>query len=437
MIGLGRSSALAVPVPSAGGAWRRLGLGVASALAALAAAYALLHGPTLAALGLCLLPLVLWLLGRPERLLLLLGASIPITYSLTGGRGGFNLSPSDLLLVFVGAGILFQAVATDALPAWRALRPVKSTVGQYVVLLALLLAIHLGVTDVAQTAQRLELFLLPLVVGAFAALNGRHLTLLKGYVVAATALAGFWPFAHGLGQKNPVGQMIVASILVLVGVKALRRYTVCALVLVPGLFFTGSRGAIVAGAVGGAVLLALQESRGRALFARLSVVGLLGFVTYAMLPVSLQSRLSTFSAGTGTRAAYALHIREQYISDAEKIIQAHPVTGVGVGNYLAGNRSDLTGTTDPHNVLLLQAAEGGYIFALSFAILIAGTTFALRRLKRIELAPVAAAVLLATFAHGLVDIYWVRGTPLLGWLLVGMACAQSSTATRGAEERAA
>jgi hypothetical protein len=25
-------------------------------------------------------------------------------------------------------------------------------------------------------------------------------------------------------------------------------------------------------------------------------------------------------------------------------------------------------------------------------------------------------------AHGLVDVYWVRGTPILGWLLVGMAC---------------
>ena len=32
------------------------------------------------------------------------------------------------------------------------------------------------------------------------------------------------------------------------------------------------------------------------------------------------------------------------------------------------------------------------------------------------------AVLLSTVAHGMVDIYWVRGTPVLGWLLVGMAC---------------
>ena len=43
-------------------------------------------------------------------------------------------------------------------------------------------------------------------------------------------------------------------------------------------------------------------------------------------------------------------------------------------------------------------------------------------MRRVELAPVAAGVLVATVAHGLVDVYWVRVTPVLGWLLVGMVC---------------
>jgi hypothetical protein len=43
-------------------------------------------------------------------------------------------------------------------------------------------------------------------------------------------------------------------------------------------------------------------------------------------------------------------------------------------------------------------------------------------MRQVDVAPAAAAVLLATVAHGLVDIYWVRGTPVLSWLLVGMAC---------------
>ena len=62
------------------------------------------------------------------------------------------------------------------------------------------------------------------------------------------------------------------------------------------------------------------------------------------------------------------------------------------------------------------------MFAASFLLLIGGTALALWRMRRVELAPAAAAVLLATFAHGLVDVYWVRCLPVLGFLLVGMVC---------------
>jgi hypothetical protein len=45
-------------------------------------------------------------------------------------------------------------------------------------------------------------------------------------------------------------------------------------------------------------------------------------------------------------------------------------------------------------------------------------------MRQIDVGPAAAGVLIATVAHGLVDVYWVRGTPILGWLLVGMACGR-------------
>ena len=67
-------------------------------------------------------------------------------------------------------------------------------------------------------------------------------------------------------------------------------------------------------------------------------------------------------------------------------------------------------------------AEGGYLFAACFIFLIAATMFALRRMRQVDVAAAAAGLLIATAAHGLVDIYWVRGTPVLGWLVVGMAC---------------
>ena len=61
----------------------------------------------------------------------------------------------------------------------------------------------------------------------------------------------------------------------------------------------------------------------------------------------------------------------------------------------------------------------------SFVLLVLGSAIALfTKMRRIPLAAAAAAVLLATAVHGLVDVYWVRGTPVLGWLLVGMACGE-------------
>jgi hypothetical protein len=415
-----------------GGSAATLLLGAASAAAGV---YSLFRGPFLFALAACVLPLVLWLIARPGPALGLLGASIPITYSLTGGHGGFNLSPSDLLLVLVGAAIFFEAVLRRSLPSISALHPLKFAVVQYAAYMVVLLAIHLSANDMAQTAQRFELFLLPLVVGAFAALTGRHIALLKAYVLAAAVLAALWPIAHGLGQKNPVGQMIGDAILVVVAVRALRRFLPCLLVLVPGLALTLSRGAVLATGVGLLVVLAFQDSRASVALRRAAVLVLLAFATYAMLPTALQTRLTTLAPGIKSPGAYALYVRRQYAHDAERIIKAHPWVGIGVGNYLAGSSSLGTQTSDPHDVLLLHAAEGGYAFAASFVVLVAAASLILRRMKHVDVAAAAAGVTLATFAHGLVDVYWVRGTPVLSWLVVGMACGgfairRGSTETR-------
>ncbi|MGZ4334226.1 MAG: O-antigen ligase family protein [Gaiellaceae bacterium] len=409
---------------------------VVGATGAAAGGYLLLHGSLVVALAFCALPLVAWLFGRPVVGVVLLGAAIPVLYDLTGGRGGFHLAISDVLLVLVGASVIFGGALTGSTEAMQALRPLKGPLVQYGVFLAVLLIVHFSFKDAAQTGQRVELFVIPLLVGAFAVLADREFLVLKAYVVTASALAILWAVTHSpsLGQKNPIGQMIGNALLLLVGVKSLRSYAPLALVLVPGMLLTGSRGAVVGTAVGLLVILALQDSRARALFTRLSLVAVVAFVAYALLPVSLQSRLTSFSAGTGSRAAYANHIRQQYIADAKHLIAKHPVVGIGVGNYVAGNPRNITSTTDPHNVLLLQAAEGGYGFALSFVVLIGAVGLLLRKIRQVALAPVAAGVFLATVTHGLVDVYWVRATPVLGWLLVGMACAMQMNREGSPEE---
>jgi O-antigen ligase len=173
-------------------------------------------------------------------------------------------------------------------------------------------------------------------------------------------------------------------------------------------------------------------ARRRIIVTRTLALVVIGAAIYPFLPGDVTSRLTSYTTTVGATGSYAIDLRQEYAKDAEQLISQHPWTGIGVGNYIAGNPANFTSTTDPHDVILLEAAEGGYLFAASFVLLILGAAFALWRLRRVELAAVAAAVLLATAAHGLVDVYWVRGTPILGFLLVGMVCGLAAQRRRGA-----
>lgn len=376
----------------------------------------------------------------------LLGVSIPEIQDVTGGHLGVHVAASDVVLVLIGARLLADGVARPQLASVRVLRSVRFPVLQYAWLIGVLLVIHLSGQSALKSAQRLELFVLPLLVGAFIALRRQHMLVLRGYVLAATLLAIVWPFlnAHGLAgqfQKNPTGGMIVSAILLLLAVPALRRLLWCGLPLLVGLGLTASRGALLALVVGIVVIGLMRAGARQKLVARTLALLVTAVMVVPFLPSSVTSRLTNFSSAAPSSAAalasysassWAIYYRDAYWHDAEALIAKHPFTGVGVGNYLAGSTANLTQTTDPHDVILLEAAEGGYVFAASFVILVLGVAFALWRMRRVELAPAAAGVLLATVAHGMVDVYWVRAGPVLGWLLVGMVCG---LAAQRAEQR--
>ena len=411
---------------------RKLEVVLLVVVTAVLAAYALSTGHAPIALGIAVLPLAVWESTRLTAALVLLGASLPEVWNLAGGTTSANVALSDLLLVFIGGSILLRAVAAESAPALHALRPVAFPVIQYGSFLFLLLLVHPGGRELLQTGQRVELFVLPLIVGAFAALAKRYLQVLKSYVLAATVLAAVWPLDHLSLQKNPVGQFIGNAILLLSALPQLRRLFPCLLVLVPGLFLTASRGAVAATVIGLAVVVLMHESRGRVVVTRVIPVLIAAAAAFVLVPAAVSQRLTTTSAGDQrTTAQYSIHAHQQYLHDAHAIIASHRWTGIGVGNYLAGDPYLGTQTTDPHEVVVLQEAEGGYGFAASFVFLLAATSFILYRMRRVVLAPAAAAVLIATVAHGLVDVYWVRGTPVLGWLLVGMACGLAWRDPRG------
>jgi hypothetical protein len=295
----------------------------------------------------------------------LLGASIPVIQDVTGGHLGLHVAASDVVLVLIGARLLADAaVSTRRLGILRALRPVRVAFTQYGWLVVVLLVLHLGLGSADKSVQRLELFLLPLFAGAFLALRADHNTLLRAYVLVTTLLAVVWPVlnAHGLeGQfdKNTVGQLIACAILLLIAVRGLGRLVVCLPVLVVGLALTASRGSVLAVVVGVAVLSVMVGGRSRRmLIVRTAVIVTAGLAIYQFLPGDVTAHFADLS-GSGTSAsAYNINIRYQYDHDAESLIAAHPWTGVGVGNYMAGQAALGTQTTDPHNVVLLEAGRG-------------------------------------------------------------------------------
>jgi len=374
--------------------------------------------------------------ASPVLAAVLLGASIVEVQDVTGGHLGLHVAASDVLLVLLTARIAADVFAPRRLPVLRALRPVALAVLQYAWLILILLVLHLSFGSAGKSAQRIELFAFPLLVGAYIALRGTHMTVLRAYVFAATVLAVAWPVLNPIGilgsqfDKNPVGGFIASAILLILATRDLRRLLWCLPVLLVGLGLSASRGAILGLVVGiGAIALMNAGGARRAVIAKALAIVAVSAVIVVFLPSGTTARLTNFSASGASSGSGAIYYRNQFYHDASVVIAAHPWIGIGVGNYRAGSAANLTLTTDPHNVFLLEAAEGGYAFAGSFVVLIFGAAFAITRLRRVELAPAAAGILLATAAHGLVDVYWVRGTPVLGWLLVGMACGLAARTT--------
>jgi O-antigen ligase len=349
-----------------------------------------------------------------------------------------------VLLTLSFCVVVAHALLTGQTAIFTKLRPLVIPFAPYVVWMAVLAAAHLGVVSGLQSGQRLELFLFPVMIGLAIALHGLAMPFLKAYLLTATVFAALYPLfsdeAGGLGaQKNPAGQFIANGLLLLIAVKELRgRLLFAAPLLTLGLLWTQSRGAILSVIVGLVVLLLIHPGRDRLRFVALLIpIAAVAIGAFALLPNATKVRNTSFTVSTDTRAGYSLEIRETFRRQAWQLIHAEPVFGTGVGRYADGVDGIRPTTQDPHQVLLFQAAEGGYPFAVGFAVLVLGSAAVIAwRGRRTVLGPAAAALLLATAGHGLVDVYWVRGTPVLSWLVVGMVIGQLAQAAPTARTKA-
>lgn len=397
------------------------------------------------AIVLAAIPLVGLALYVPPYFLMAAVAVLPFSIDLTGGRlGGVQVAASDLLLALGFFGVLTHMLTSRELRGWRPpLQPLLIAIWAYLGALVLAVAASPSLQGAFTIVQRVELVVVTLFVGAYLVRSASLSRAMALYVFFACVLAvsaTVTVIVQGTGtdgflgvQKNPAGQAIAGALLVVVSARRVPARAVLAALLAVGLLASLSRGAMLAAAVGMLVVAVLQPPERRlrmsGLVAALSAVVA---VAYRALPAEQQDRLVEVSPDRD----YATGERVRYADDAWATFESAPFLGVGPGNYTGGERAP--GIADPHNVLLLEAAEGGIVLAGAFILLaLAPLVVLVRRRHRHPLVVTAIAVQLATVLHGLVDVYWVRGTPVLGWVLVGAALAlthEDSAASKDGRE---
>lgn len=385
------------------------------------------------AIVLAAIPVVGLALYFPAYFLMAAVAVLPFSIDLAGGRlGGVQVAASDLLLALGFLGVLIHMLTSTELRGWRPpWQPLLIAIWVYLSALVLTVAASPSLQGVFTVVQRVELVVVTLFAGAYlvrSAALGRALALYVFFASALAVSAMVTVIVQGTGtdgflgvQKNPAGQAIAGALLVVVSTRRMPARAVLAALLAVGLLASLSRGAMLAAAVGLLVVAVLQPPERRLKMTGL-VAGLsaLVAVAYRALPAEQQDRLVEVSPDTD----YAAGERVRYADDAWATFESAPLLGVGPGNYTGGDLAP--GIADPHNVFLLEAAEGGIVLAGAFILLaLAPLAVLVRRRHRHPLVVTAIAVQLATVLHGLVDVYWVRGTPVLGWILVGAALALS------------
>ena len=403
--------------------------------------YYLIVQPRLAVI-LCLLPLAALLATRPPWLVAVGIGCLPVLRPFAGAEGSAAVvSASDAAFLVAAVGLVPLLLLHEG---WQArltlLKRPLFWAAPFLGWMIVLLAAHASTRTAFKTLTAAEVTVLPMVL-AVLTLDKKHVKVAVDlFLVLAAALALIWTLRLGnafgfAGNKNYAGQFLADAIVLTLATsrRGSRRLSVLPL-YVAGLLFSASRGSLVGAAIGCVVLLLV---RGLGTWKRTAAAGiaLVGVVVgaYVAVPTDIQARVgSIFSnteasdeAGdpkTGLQKSleYNVELRKVYREDGLNLIREHPFVGVGLGNYVTGFAE--TTTVDPHNVLIRTAADGGIPYLLLFGVFVVGTGLAVfSRLNKSPWAGAALALQASLLTHGMVDVYWVRGTPVIGWVVVGLA----------------
>jgi hypothetical protein len=259
-----------------------------------------------------------------------------------------------------------------------------------------------------------------------------------------------WPF--GQGVVAPMGSMVHPYVLaglglvasVAAGWRALsaRRpaaWLLAAAVAVAAVGFTFSRAALlsIVLVVAGFAVAALPKGprRGRSLMVVLALC--IGVAVPATIwNAGWRSRAAQTTAATN--AAELTTERTHLVHEAVVLITAHPVAGVGPGQYVPALQHHFRVESDKglanfrpvHNVVLLVGAEGGAV-----ALLVIAALFGILGWRALRTGPIAVAVYMAYFPLAMLDHFaysFPQGLVLTGfWLALLDVLAREGRAGHG------
>jgi O-antigen ligase len=206
------------------------------------------------------------------------------------------------------------------------------------------------------------------------------------------------------------------------------RYAVLGtgLLLLAGISFSFSRGAWLGSAVGIGVMVAVAGRRSLAagVAVALLIGAVLGLGGGALLPATFTERLTSITESLAYRDVRTMVITDANFAVAERMamwqagldmFNAHPLYGVGAGNYTVVYRlynvpQFLYSRGHAHNYYIHTAAETGIIGLTAYGLVLLAAWLdvgrALRRLRDGALRPLAvgaAGILAAVMVHNIVE----------------------------------
>jgi O-antigen ligase len=332
------------------------------------------------------------------------------------------------------AGIVVAFAAVFPVVPWRELRTkgLSAYLALYLLLIGLTIAAHPSGRALFEFAHRAALVGGSFVVGYALFTTDRVYHALRGYVAVAAVFAigaivdylgnpvaqGLHAPAYPFGmQKNPAALLLAGAVVVLliapsqVRLKRIVR-TGTLVLLVTGVLACQSRGTALALVV---VLVAHGFRERRVILSPTTLLAAFALITMVFLSFEAvkeapnrNSQFNPINSRLSTQAA-TLDVWRQ-----------DPVVGAGIRFWL--DPAIHWQHTEPHNLVAATLGEAGLIGIAATLLLFGATLRVLRRIPN-ELGSLALFAVLLKLLASLFDIFWVAGTMMVPWVLVGIAVA--------------